>query len=58
MSTTNSVECLDNKLHGTDRVTNRLDFLRTVLILSFLYGIKLTLIPDGKKSRNSMTQNF
>jgi hypothetical protein len=35
------------------RVTNHQDFFQTVLILSFLYGIKVTLIPDSEKSRNS-----
>jgi hypothetical protein len=37
------------------RVTNRPDFFRSALILSFLCGIKWTLIPDGKKSENSTT---
>jgi hypothetical protein len=32
---------------GGDRVTNRPDFFRTILVLNFLYGIKWTLISDG-----------
>jgi hypothetical protein len=35
--------------------TNSPDFFRTVLILSFLYGIKRALIPDGEKFGNSIT---
>jgi hypothetical protein len=34
------------------RVSISPDFFRTVLILSFLYEIKRTLIPDGEKSGN------
>jgi hypothetical protein len=39
----------------TAKVTNRTDFFRTVQMLSFLYGIKWTLIPEGEKSRNCTT---
>jgi hypothetical protein len=37
------------------RVTKNPDIFQSVLILSFLYGIKLTLILGGEKSRKSTT---
>jgi hypothetical protein len=37
------------------RVTNCPDFFRTVLILSFLYAIKWTLISNHEKTKNSTT---
>jgi hypothetical protein len=39
----------------TASVANCPDFFRTVLILTFLYGMKLTPIRDGEKSGNSTT---
>jgi hypothetical protein len=40
------------------KVTNHLDFFQTVLILSFLYGIKWTLIPDGKSREMPQLEEF
>jgi hypothetical protein len=34
------------------------DIFQTVLSLTFLYGIKLMLIPDGEKSGNYITCGF